>query len=90
MKAHIEIFGKQVYHHLLLESNQIRAYKIVISVRSGYERLVFNDSIIEGIKTNEISNIVHSGFREESIAATLAFLNHYGIPFVPSYFCKPR
>ena len=68
--------------------NKFEHIKIVISVRSGYERLVFNDSIIEGIKTNEISNIVHSGFREESIEATLAFLNHYGIPFVPSYFLQ--
>lgn len=73
---------------LIAQINKFEHVKIVISVRSGYERLVFNDSIIEGIKTNKISNIVHSGFREESIEATLTFLNYYGIPFLPSYFLQ--
>ena len=62
--------------------------KIVISVRSGYERLVFNDAIIEKIKSHRIPNLIHSGFREESVEATLAFLNYYGIPFLPSYFLQ--
>lgn len=73
---------------LIAQINKFEHIKIVISVRSGYERLVFNDAIIEGIKTNKISNIVHSGFREESVEATLAFLNYYGIPFLPSYFLQ--
>lgn len=62
--------------------------KIVISVRSGYERLVFNDAIIEKIKSHIIPNLIHNGFREESVEATLAFLNYYGIPFLPSYFLQ--
>lgn len=69
--------------------SQIREFehiKLVVSVRSGYERLVFNETVNEGIETNNIASIVHSGFREESVEATLAFLNHYGIPFLPSYF----
>ena len=73
---------------LIAQINKFEHIKIVISVRSGYERLVFNDFIIEGIETNKISNIVHSGFREESIEATLIFLNYYGIPFLPSYFLQ--
>ena len=73
---------------LIAQINKFEHIKIVISVRSGYERLVFNDFIIEGIETNKISNIVHSGFREESIEATLTFLNYYGIPFLPSYFLQ--
>lgn len=62
--------------------------KVVISVRTGYERLVFNDAIMDGIKAKTIASIVHSGFREESVDATLAFLNYYGIPFLPSYFLQ--
>ncbi|MCI9527905.1 MAG: hypothetical protein HFH37_13580 [Lachnospiraceae bacterium] len=73
---------------LIAQINKFEHIKIVISVRSGYERLVFNDSIIDGIEANKISNIVHSGFREESIEATLTFLNYYGIPFLPSYFLQ--
>ena len=69
--------------------SQIREFehiKLVVSARSGYERLVFNETVNEEIETNKIASIVHSGFREESVEATLAFLNHYGIPFLPSYF----
>lgn len=73
---------------LIAQINKFEHVKIVISVRSGYERLVFNDAIISEIETNNISNIVHSGFREESVEATLAFLNYYGIPFLPSYFLQ--
>ena len=73
---------------LIAEINKFRHLKIVISVRSGYERLVFNETIIEEVETNRISSIVHSGFREESVDATLTFLNYYGIPFLPSYFLQ--
>lgn len=73
---------------LIAQIKEFDHIKMVISVRSGYERLVFNESIIEGIEGNRISNIVHSGFREESVEATLAFLNYYGIPFLPSYFLQ--
>lgn len=73
---------------LIAQISKFEHLKIVISVRSGYERLVFNDGIVDKIRTNEISNIVHSGFREESVEATLTFLNYYGIPFLPSYFLQ--
>lgn len=73
---------------LIAKINKFEHLKIVVSVRSGYERSVFNDAIIKGLETNKISNIVHSGFREESVEATLTFLNYYGIPFLPSYFLQ--
>lgn len=73
---------------LITQINKFEHLKIVISVRSGYERLVFNDAIIEDIARNKIPSIVHSGFGEESVEATLTFLNHYGIPFLPSYFLQ--
>lgn len=62
--------------------------KMVVSVRSGYERLVFNEEIIKKIESNEILNIIHNGFKEESMEATLTFLNYYGIPFLPEYFLQ--
>lgn len=73
---------------LIAQISKFEHIKVVLSVRSGYEQLVFNDAIFEGIKVNKIPNIVHSGFREESVEATLTFLNYYGIPFLPSYFLQ--
>ena len=62
--------------------------KLVISVRTGYEKLVFDDAVRTAITDGMVESIVHSGFREESVEATLAFLNYYGIPFLPSYFLR--
>lgn len=62
--------------------------KMAISVRSGYEPLVLSDTINKAISNGDISNIVHTGFREESIYATSTFLNYYGIPFSPAYFLQ--
>lgn len=60
--------------------------KLVLTVRTGYEKLVFNESIIRKLDSGDISKIVHIGFREESVKATMMYLNHYGIPCSPSYF----
>lgn len=65
-----------------------RHIKLAISIRSGYERIVLSDDVNRGLESNEIGNIVHNGFMEESIEATLTFLNYYGIPFLPSYFLQ--
>ena len=62
--------------------------KMAISVRSGYEPLVLSDAINKAVSNGDISNIVHTGFREESISATSTFLNYYGIPFSPAYFLQ--
>lgn len=62
--------------------------KMAVSIRTGYEKMVLNDAVKRGMDNGEIGNLVHQGFREESINATLTFLNHYGIPFLPSYFLQ--
>ena len=71
--------------------SQIKKYphiKLAISVRTGYERLVLSDAINNAVSNGEIANIVHTGFREESVSATFTYLNHYGIPFSPAYFLQ--
>ena len=62
--------------------------KLAVSIRTGYEKMVLNEAVRNGMDNGEIGNLVHQGFREESIDATLTFLNHYGIPFLPSYFLQ--
>lgn len=73
---------------LLAKLSQYPHIKLVISVRTGYEKLVFDDATVESISAGTLACLVHTGFREESIEATLTFLNHYGIPFLPSYFLQ--
>ena len=73
---------------LFAKLSQYPHIKLVVSVRTGYEKLVFDDATIESISAGTLACLVHTGFREESIEATLTFLNHYGIPFLPSYFLQ--
>jgi hypothetical protein len=62
--------------------------KLAVSVRTGYEKLVFDEATQVALTKGTLASLVHMGFREETIEATLAFLNHYGIPFLPSHFLQ--
>lgn len=71
--------------------NMLKKYqhiKLAVSIRTGYEGIVLNDAVKKWMDGGEIGSIVHRGFREESINATMTFLNQYGIPFLPSYFLQ--
>lgn len=59
--------------------------KLVLSVRSGYETLVFDDAVNSKISKGTVPALVHKGFFEDSIEAIQSFLNYYNIPFSPSY-----
>lgn len=59
--------------------------RVAVSVRSGYETFVFDNNIINLQASQEITNIHHTGFQENSIEAVREFLNFYNIPFYPSF-----
>lgn len=62
--------------------------RIAISVRTGFEKLVFDEACQQKIHCGEIIRLFHTGFQEESVEATKTFLNYYNIPFSPSYFLQ--
>lgn len=70
--------------NIVREIEKLNFVKLVISLRSGYEDLVFDDNIKQKLKTCEIPQITHRGFQDDSIEAVKEFLNHYNIPFSPS------
>lgn len=59
--------------------------KLVLSVRTGYEKLVFEEKMIERLKSRELLRITHHGFRDDSVVAIKEFLNFHNIPFSPSF-----
>lgn len=73
---------------LFREIEKLSFVKIVISLRSGYEDYVLNDSIKQRIDNYEIPQITHHGFHNNSIEAVRDFFNYYSIPFSPSYFIQ--
>lgn len=67
--------------NLMFEVNKRHNIKLVLSVRTNYEKLVFEDSIIDELQNRDILQIVHRGFQEDSVQATKDFLDYYNIPF---------
>ena len=58
-----------------------RNLRLIVSIRNGYENLVFSDSILKSIREREIPKITHFGFAENTIEATMQFFNQYNITF---------
>ena len=58
--------------------------KLVLSVRTGYEKLVFEEKMIERLNSGELLRITHHGFQDDSVVAIKEFLNFHNIPFSPS------
>lgn len=92
----IDALNESVYRNIwhtglvaiLQEFSHFPHIKLALSVRDGYEKLVFNDAIDSQLEEGGISRIRHRGFIEESVNATKTFLNYYGIPFLPSYYLR--
>ena len=57
--------------------------KIAFSLRTGYEKILFKDSLLSKIDSGELLNIKHHGFTHNSIESINSFLNYYGIAFSP-------
>lgn len=92
----IDALNESVYRNIwhagliaiLQEISHFPHIKLALSVREGYEKLVFNDAVNSQLEDGKISRIRHRGFIEESVNATKTFLNYYGIPFLPSYYLQ--
>lgn len=74
--------GLSTIYNKIKNLNYVR---VAVSVRSGYEPFVFDNNIINLQTSQEITNIHHTGFQENSIEAVREFLDFYNIPFYPSF-----
>ncbi|MEA4970161.1 MAG: hypothetical protein VB051_06455 [Candidatus Pelethousia sp.] len=55
--------------------------RLILSIRTGYERLTFTDAVTKYINDGSASQIVHYGFADNTIEATMQFFDYYKIPF---------
>lgn len=69
---------------IITEVNKHKHIKLVLSIRTGYEKLVLEEKTIERIQNREILQIKHYGFQDDSVKATKDFLDFYNIPFSSS------
>ncbi|WP_080146958.1 ATP-binding protein [Marinilactibacillus piezotolerans] len=73
---------------LFREIEKLNFVKVAVSLRSGYENSVLDQNIKQKIAEYKIPEITHYGFQNDSIEAIKEFLNHYNIPFSPSYILQ--
>lgn len=69
--------------------NSIMKYKhikFVFSYRNGFERRLLPDTMQGHSRIEKVKKIVHKGFKEVDDNAVRTFLDHYNIPFAPSYY----
>lgn len=69
---------------IMSEIDKRKHIKLLLSVRTGYEQIVFEEKILQQIQDGKIFKITQSGFLNEPVAAIKEFLNFYDIPFSPS------
>lgn len=71
---------------VLTLDRKIKAYnhvKIAVSVRKGYEKILFQEPLKQKIEKQEILQIHHTGFKNHPVKSIKEFLNYYEIPFSP-------
>lgn len=76
---------KNGLNKIIYKIEKLSFIKLAISVRNGYEQLVFDEFIHESINNSDTLSFIHSGFKEEGIEALKTFLDYYNIPFSPNY-----
>ncbi|MDR0424353.1 MAG: hypothetical protein LBH39_02665, partial [Clostridiales Family XIII bacterium] len=55
--------------------------KLIISVRDGYESLVFSEDVSGRICDGSIAQVIHYGFYENTMEAIMQFFDYYNIKF---------
>ena len=79
---------KEGINHFISEIEQFDNILLVISLRSGFEPLLFPEKVEEDLKNGKIVSIIHNGFIDESPKAVFDFLSYSGIPASPEFFLQ--
>lgn len=70
------------------EINKFNFIKVVISYRTGYEKLLLSEDLYDSKENNIFSRIIHKGFQNNTLEAIKEFLNYFKIPFSPTNFIQ--
>ncbi|MBQ0090439.1 MAG: hypothetical protein KBT27_14020 [Prevotellaceae bacterium] len=88
-----ESHNKEIWQHginrLVAQVEEFNHIRLVLSLRSGFEKLTLSDKFIEDLDVNgRIAKIVHNGLQEDSPQAVYDFLSNAGVPFSPEYYLQ--
>lgn len=79
---------KNGINRLIVEIEQYKNLRLVISLRKGFEELTLSEKVLLDRKKGLIAEIVHYGLNDDSPASIYEFLSNYGIPFSPEFYLQ--
>ena len=68
--------------------NKYPRIRLVISLRTGFEKLTLSEKVINDIAEGAIASITHRGLDHEDIDGVFGFLANYKIPVSPEIYLK--
>ena len=73
-------------NRIIITLEQYSHVKLVISLRTGFEKLTLSQNVLDKKKSGDIAIIRHTGFTDESPERIYEFLSECGISFSPEYY----
>lgn len=75
-------------NNLISIINKYNRIRLVISLRTGFEKLTLSEKVINDISEGTIASITHRGLDHENIDGVFDFLANYKIPVFPEIYLK--
>lgn len=75
-------------NNLISIINKYNRIRLVISLRTGFEKLTLSEKVINDISEGTIASITHRGLDHENIDGVFDFLANYKIPVSPEIYLK--
>lgn len=75
-------------NNLISIINKYTRIRLVISLRTGFEKLTLSEKVINDISEGTIASITHRGLDHENIDGVFDFLANYKIPVSPEIYLK--
>lgn len=84
--------NRDIWRHginsLISVINKYPRIRLVISLRTGFEKLTLSEKVINDIAEGSIASITHRGLDHEDIDGVFGFLANYKIPVSPEIYLK--
>lgn len=75
-------------NRLITIIGQYNNLRLVVSLRSGFEQILYSDKVQDDLKAGRIASIKHIGLEDDSPEPIFEFLSNYGVPASPEFYLQ--
>ncbi|ORU01402.1 hypothetical protein D081_0221 [Anaerovibrio sp. JC8] len=75
-------------NRLITIMGQYDNLRLVVSLRSGFEQVLYSDKVQNELKAGKIASIKHEGLMDDSPKPIFEFLSKYGVPASPEFYLQ--